>query len=82
MVGSAYFGAPMIGYPSKGIGNTQKRDTFYPATLWEKRVTDKPKARCMDQIEKDLKVKNWMTIAHNRLRWKEILEQARIHPGQ
>lgn len=49
-----------------------------------KRSAGRPKARYVDQIEKDLKilnVKDWRTLARSRERWRDILQQARTHPG-
>jgi hypothetical protein len=50
----------------------------------DRRLRGRPKTRWKDDVEVDLramKIMNWKTSTEDKLAWKKIVEQAKIHPG-
>jgi hypothetical protein len=49
-----------------------------------RRPRGKPKLRWQDQVAEDAAragCRNWKSTAHNREEWREILKEAKAHPG-
>jgi hypothetical protein len=49
-----------------------------------RRSRGRPKTRWKDDVEADLhamKITNWRTRIEDKLAWKNIVEQAKTHPG-
>jgi hypothetical protein len=56
-------------------------------TKWnpaDRRSRGRPKTRWIDEVEADLRainITNWKTNVEDKLAWKRIIEQVKIHPG-
>jgi hypothetical protein len=61
--------------------------TVKKLTEWEPcslRAVGRPRLGWLDQVEEDLKkmkVRNWREKCEDRRLWKEIVKQAKTHPG-
>jgi hypothetical protein len=52
--------------------------------LYCKRRKGRPRKRCLDDVESDLKkmkVKGWKEKMRNREQWRLVVEEAKAHPG-
>jgi hypothetical protein len=50
----------------------------------DRRSSGRPETRWKDDVEADLramKITNWRTRIEDKLAWKNIVEQAKTHPG-
>jgi hypothetical protein len=67
------------------LGNVERMEKrMLNGRLYSKRRKGRPKMRWLDDVESDLKkmeVKGWDEKMRDREQWRQVVEEAKAHPG-